>query len=346
METVTATLDELAGTVLPLLGIGSIAAELASQGVPAERLFEGTGLSASQLADSSARISLRQRLALYENALKHSVRPDTALRAGMRRRISDFGIFGYALASSATLRDALKFAIAHLSLSGPTMQVRCRFEADSVILSSHGFQSLGPVLPFAAEFWRSSHVTLMSRVMEAPVQSRLMIFPYRAPQHWQSYRQILNCPVEFVEGVMEWHLPAAVLDQPCPGANPITAQVSQTLCKRMVSESTAGSSLVRRIRMEYVNSPDHPTTAEEMADKLHLSVRSMFRHLAAEGTSYQEIVDDMRRKLAMEYLRDTSLSTEEVGGRLGFSDASTFRRAFKRWSDMTPATYRQSVHVP
>jgi AraC-like DNA-binding protein len=247
------------------------------------------------------------------------------------------------MASSATLREAIAFGVNHLSLAGPTMQARYRVESGVAVLSGHSLQMSGPLLVFAVDFWRSSINTLLTRIMESPVPSRLMVFPYLAPPHWREYTQILKCPVEFVEGVMEWHLIESALDQPCPNANPITAQISQALCERMINAPAEGNSLVRRIRIECVNSPGQVISAEEMADRLHMSARSMFRHLSAEETSYQDIVDDVRSKLANEYLRETLMSTEEVGCRLGFSDASSFRKAFKRWNGMTPSEYRQSI---
>ena len=97
-----------------LLGLGALAAELAAEGISVRDLFARTGVDAAQLEDPQARISYRQRLAIYRNAKRLAKRSDIALLAGARQRISDFGIYGYAMVSSLHLwRRADVFARSH-----------------------------------------------------------------------------------------------------------------------------------------------------------------------------------------------------------------------------------------
>ena len=95
-----------------LLGLGALAAELASEGVSVRELFARTGVDAAQLEDAHARISHRQRIAIYRNAKTLAKRSDIGLLAGARQRISDYGIYGYAMVSSPTFGDALLFTMA------------------------------------------------------------------------------------------------------------------------------------------------------------------------------------------------------------------------------------------
>jgi hypothetical protein len=89
----------------------------------------------------------------------------------------------------------------------------------TAILRSHVPDTLGDLLPFAAEFWRSSMTALFSRVLEAPFPSKRMVFPFPAPVHWCSYERMFNCPIDFDADRMEWHFDATVLDLPCPNAD-------------------------------------------------------------------------------------------------------------------------------
>jgi AraC-like DNA-binding protein len=80
---------------------------------------------------------------------------------------------------------------------------------------------------------------------------------------------------------------------------------------------------------------------DAVARQVSVSPRTLQRRLAAEGMSYQQIVDDVRRDAAGRLLADPSLAVSQVGYLLGFSEPSAFHRAFKRWHDSTPQEYRQ-----
>src|ERR1700742_348854 len=81
------------------------------------------------------------------------------------------------------------------------------------------------LLPFAAEYWRSSMTSLFSRVLEAPFPTIRMTFPFGPPAHWRNYERMFGCQVEFDANVMEWHFDVDVLEKPSPNANAVTAQI-------------------------------------------------------------------------------------------------------------------------
>src|SRR5215510_4046664 len=325
-----------------LVGLGALAAELAAEGISVRELFARTGVDASQLEDAHALISHRQRLALYRNAKKLAKRSDIGLLAGARQRISDYGIYGYAMVSSPTFGDALLFSLDHITMAGPAVrQISFRIEGGTTaILRSHGLDTLGDLLPFAAEFWRSSMTALFSRVLEAPFPSKRMVFPFPAPVHWRNYERMFNCPIDFDADRMEWHFDATVLDLPCPNANPITAKICQQVCEVVLTERPDDSDLVRKIRAACLNSPNRFPVASDIASELGLSLRTFHRRLAEEGLSYQSIVDGMRRSLATELLENTHMGIDQIAERIGFADATSFRKAFKKWTNRSPSDFR------
>src|SRR5579871_225346 len=325
-----------------LLGLAALAAELAAEGVSVRDLFARTGVEASQMEDPHARISHRQRLAIYRNAKRLAKRSDIGLLAGARQRISDYGIYGYAMVSSRTFGDALLFSLDHVTMAGPAVrQISFRIEGTTAILRSHGLDTLGDLLPFAAEFWRSSMTSLFSRVLEAPFPTKRMIFPFAPPQHWRNYERLFNCAIDFDADCMEWHFAADVLDRPCPNANPITAKVCQQLCNTVMTERPGESELVRKVRSAWLNSPNKFPVAAEIASELGLSLRTFHRRLADDGQSYQSIVDDMRRTLATELLENTNMGIDQIAERVGFADATSFRKAFRKWTNRSPSDFRR-----
>ena len=310
-----------------LLGLAALAAELGAQGVSVKDLFARTGVSTSQLEDVNARISHRQRLAIYQNAKALARRSDIGLLAGARQRISDFGIYGYAMVSSLNFGEALMFSLEHITLAGPAVkQISFRIEGQTAILRSHGFDTLGDLVPFVAEFWRSSMTSLFSRVLETRFPSTRMVFPFPPPIHWRNYELLFSCPVEFNADRLEWHFHADVLELPCPNANPITAKICQQVCAVMLTEGPGESDLVRKIRIACLNSPKRFPAAAEIVQELGLSLRTLHRHLADEGLSYQSIVDGMRQAVATELLENTHLGIKQVAERTGFAERQAFAR--------------------
>jgi len=148
IKLVTPISDDPDASTQNLVGLGALAAELAAEGVSVRDLFARTGIDAAQLEDARARISHRQRLAIYRNAKRLAKRSDIALLAGARQRISDYGIYGYAMVSSRTFGDSLLFSLDHVTMAGPAVrQISFRIEGKTAILRSHGLDTLGDLLP-------------------------------------------------------------------------------------------------------------------------------------------------------------------------------------------------------
>lgn len=330
----------IASAANSLLGLGALFAEMAEQGVGAEALLQGTGLDAHQLVDPQARISQQQKLTIFRNVRRRTAVPEVGLRAGARQRLSDFGVYGYALVSSRTFGDAVMLGIKHVRLAGPVLEKRFRIDGDSAVFVGHDVLDLGDVLPLATEFWFASIHKLATCVLEGPMPSRRLLLPYARPPYAQAYERLFGCPVDFDAGVMEWHFDAAVLRVPCPNANPITAGVCLQFCERMLESLPDETDLSRRIRTACLNSRGEFPNADAMAARLGLSVRTLHRRLAEQGQHYQRIVDEVRRSLAIEFLENTSLPVEEIAGRVGFSEASNFRKAFRKWTGHAPAHFR------
>ena len=323
-------------------GVHALLAEMASQGVSASLLLKGSGLRLDQLDDPSAMITRQQRLAIFGNAYRLSKRADVGLLAGRRQRVSDYGIFGYALASCKTMGEALDLNTRFLRQAGPVLRISSRFEGDIRIYRSHDPESVGDLLPFVAEFWRSSIQTLFSRTLEAPFPSVRMLFPYPAPSHWRSYVRQFCCPIEFNAEAMEWHMDTRFDSVELPNANAVTAAACQRICERILEDQPRGSKFKREVQRAVVSSPKRFADLGEVAEKLCMSRSTLHRRLKDEGLSFQAITDEVRKSLALRYLHSTPLDMEQIAEQIGFTDVANFRRAFKRWVGATPSEVRSA----
>jgi AraC-like DNA-binding protein len=321
-------------------GLRALVEDLQLQGISEAQLLRAAGLRTLVGALSST-----QRIAVLRAAQELTNDPLTALRAGTRQQVGHFGVYGFALATSATFGDAFNFGRHNLDLAGSVLRISYRLEQGVGIMHSHNPQALGALLPFVAEFWRSSMITLLSEVLGRRFPTRAMYFPFKKPAHGGAYGDYFDCPVYFAQDLMEWHFDASVLAAPCPNASSLTSRICQEFCEDIASRSLAGSSLQQELRTLILGSIGRKLTADDAASVIGKSKRTLFRQLAQEGTSFQSLLDETRASIACEYLKNTKLSVSEIADRCGFGDEANFRKAFYRWRRQTPSEWRRQDGV-
>jgi AraC-like DNA-binding protein len=135
----------------------------------------------------------------------------------------------------------------------------------------------------------------------------------------------------------------ALLDLPAPHRDQEVHDVLSALAERRLLRITQRTPYALRVRDLLVRQ-EHPQRTHDMkavALSLGLSVRSLRRRLAAEGKSYNSVVREALAIVAKHLLRDKQRTIQETAYEMGFSDASTFHRAFKSWTGTTPSAYRE-----
>lgn len=321
-------------------GLRALVDELEALGIPSEALRRAAGLRVL-----GGTLTHAQRLALLKAAHQLARDPLLALRAGARQRVHHFGVYGFALATSPTFGDAFHFGRQHLDLAGSVLSITFRREGDRGVMHSLNPRALGSLLPFAAEFWRASMSTLMGEILEARFPSTLMRFPYPRPAHWRAIAEMFECPLEFEAEAMEWHFDTAVLERPCPNASSLTANICQDFCEGVIAGDEGEGPLLRELRSYVLAHSNRRCTADDAAAALGLSRRTLFRRLAEDGSTFQDLLDQTRASLACEYLENTRLSVSDIAERCGYGDEANFRKAFTRWRKVTPSAWRKVAHV-
>jgi len=167
-------------------------------------------------------------------------------------------------------------------------------------------------------------------------------FRFAPPENQGEYRRIFNCDIQFNASYTGIRFPVKFLQE--------RLVQNETTLRNFLKESPAdllarpddGNSLVAQIRGIIGDdlSKELPNF-EFVASELHTSPQTLRRRLKEEGLTYQEVKDQMRRDSALFYLEKGDLSIQEVAEKLGFSESSTFHRAFKKWTGITPGAYRQ-----
>ncbi len=317
-------------------GLRALIEELEALGIDFETLRRAAGLRSL-----SGTLTRTQLLAVLKAARELGQDPLLALRAGKRQRVHHFGVYGFALATSPTFGDAFAFGHKHVQLAGAVLRITFRQEGTQGLVQSWNPHLLGDMLPFIAEFWRASMVTLKGEILGDRFPSTLMRFPYPRPAHWRAYAELFQCPLVFESETMEWHFDAAVFARPCPNASSLTANICRDFCEGLIAGEDGESPLLRELRSYIIGNSGRRCTADEAAAALGLSRRTLFRRLAKEGIIFQELLDQTRASLACEFLESTRLTVPEIAERCGYGDEANFRKAFTRWRETTPSAWRK-----
>jgi AraC-like DNA-binding protein len=127
-------------------------------------------------------------------------------------------------------------------------------------------------------------------------------------------------------------------------ADPSLHAVLRDHAERLLAALAPGNSLVEQVRAQVLETlKDGPLAAVDLAARMGVTRRTLTRRLQKEGTSFTELLDDVRRQAALHYLDKSEHSVEDIAFLLGFSESSAFVRAFKRWQGMAPTSYRRGV---
>ncbi len=154
------------------------------------------------------------------------------------------------------------------------------------------------------------------------------------------YRDYFKCPVTFDCDEPRIALDGKIMDQPLPGASPDMAQYNDQIVIQYL-EQMDKNDVVNRVRRHIIKDLASGTLSKQaVADKMHMSARNLQLKLAAENTTFQDTLDSTRKNLATGYMQQSHLSITEIAYLLGFSDASNFTRAFRRWYGASPRDYR------
>jgi AraC-like DNA-binding protein len=324
--------------------VAALVEVLGEQDISPEASLSGTGLVPESLANPETLTSVRQYITVCRNALQLSKTPETPFRTGSRIPLSAYGMYGFALVCSPTIREYFQMAIKYHRLATPLLSMSWREEGDTV---SWVFPMNAPVThpDSLLRFLVEQQLTQLSTHLRAVVQSDAYLpiratLSYSAPDHTHLYERYLGCPVRFNQPMSELVYPKSILSAKPPMAHGLTSKILQETCDRILGEVKTSTGVAGEVYQIIASTPGHSPSMEGVARQIATTVRTLNRKLNAEGTSFTQILDDVRWNLASEYLRSTKLTIDDISELVGFSDAANFRHAFRRWTGSTPARYR------
>lgn len=305
-----------------------ILAGLVAQGKEVEAELAAVGLEPATLGDPDARVSHRLAIALWDHAVETTGDPSFGLHVAQSVDITVFDVLAYAITTSSTVVEGLRRLL--LTPTARGMELEHRLPAQ--------------VLPRAvSEFVLGVWLAVPRQTTGRDIVPLRVWFRHAKPSDTAELEAHFRCPMEFDTGRNLLEFSEETLELPQLQANPGLVAVldrhAKDLLQRLPAQQPASVASRARALIATELQGGNPS-AERIAQSLQLSVRTLSRRLADEGTSHKQLLEELRRELAQRYLREQQLAAEEVAFLLGYSEASAFHRAFKRWTGETPAQFR------
>ena len=311
--------------------------------IPERKLLAGVGLPNKSGLAPDSRIDLRHTYVITRRLLALSGRSELGIEFGLSVKPTSHGFLGHAFMSSATLGEGItllnRYRSLYLGQFSPLVGEMDRHVTISVS-ERNSFGALRQIFFESFLVMVCRHVALLTG--EALLDWEVAV-DWPEPDYFHRYREMLPA-WKFEQPYNRIVFPSEYLAKPMLFADPIAVDQALVQVEREAKEvqMSASPDIIPRVRVRM--RPDmngaYPGL-RQMAAQLHLSERTLKRRLQASGTTYKALLNDTRKRRALELLTEPDRSIQEVAFMLGYSDPAAFTRAFRKWTGKSPSSFRR-----
>ncbi|WP_152223607.1 AraC family transcriptional regulator ligand-binding domain-containing protein [Pseudomonas sp. SCB32] len=328
--------------VSPFL-LQTLAEVLSDKGVNSERLCLGLGFTVEELQDPAQRISYRQAVSMIQRALAALPERGLGLWVGHHNVLGTLGLLGHVLSLCRTLRDAFEIgrrfqhttgsmAVCNL-LEGPEesfVEVECRLPYADVQV-------------FAVEEFFASLLVYNRTLIGTGFQPLRFEFTHTAPSYEAEYVRLLGPNLHF--GCLHNRMVIAShwLDLQLPSHHPVALRQALKLLESECAQVQQRMGLLETVERAIARDLPYGSHIDKVASDLNMSSRTLRRRLSEHDMTFDALQEQVRRARAMSLLGNPEMPIERIAEALGYSDVRGFRRAFKRWTGLSPSGFRDEV---
>jgi AraC-like DNA-binding protein len=312
-------------------------------GIDADPLLSSAGLSRSQLSQESGGVSVASQCRFLELAAAETSDSLLGLHVAAEMDLRDIGILFYLTASSATVADAFEYLARYVGTTNEAVLVEVsRGKAETVVTVRHTLAFEEPRRQFS-ECTTLAFIRALHRETNRDFVPSRLTFVHARNSDLRELHRLLRCPVEFAHATDSWVLPQSVMELPIVSEDRHLRQILEAHADDLLSERRTVAGLRGLVENHLLSVlPSGRVQAAVVAQQLSMSARSFTRRLAQEGTTFGEILDRLRNRLALGYLEDQRNSLQQIAWLLGYSEIGAFNHAFKRWTGTSPGRARSA----
>jgi AraC-like DNA-binding protein len=328
--------------------VGDMLNYLSARGVPTPAALAATGIDPrfATPSDNRVRGSLVERL--WSFAVAQTGDQVVGLHMAEQYNPGALDILGYVVLSCRTIGEVVEKLARYVRLLNDGMRMELVRDARTATLrctyveNTDNYLLRAPQHPIDATWGGLARE--LRRLTGTPLHPTSVAFRHAAPSSAADraeYERVIGGPVRFSAAEDSFTMPVAHLDLVLPSANAMLLHVFEQHAEaalRAIGDDDSPASQVARVVSQKLKGS--APALDDVARELAMSRRNLQRTLRESGTSYQLLLDEVRRDLAVRHLANPATSAGQVGFLLGFSEPSAFHRAFKRWTGKSPSEYR------
>lgn len=315
-----------------------------AHGMTVERCLAGSGLTEADLDDETSEIWAHQEFDVIRNLIAGlGDRPGVGIDVGLHSTLGRAGVIGFMILAGPTLREGVELALPYQALSPTHVHFSLEADDDYVYVIADDRDLPADVRAFIVERDIAGLVAAIrgAHLDFAPLWLETTLDTDRATR----LAEVWQLPAGNVHPHQPRNRFAAardLLDRPQPLADANTARMLERQCRELLARRMARVGVAGQVRSRLLHKPGELPPMQTVAEELHIDPRTLRRRLAAEGTSFRALLDEVRRKLAIELL-EQDLPVEDIARQLGYAETANFTHAFKRWEGIAPSYFRRST---
>jgi AraC-like DNA-binding protein len=319
----------------------------AAEGVDVDALLRDAGFDAAVLSDPHRRFSIDDVSVLWELAVARSGKATLGLSKELAATYGKLGVVGHAMMACPTLHAALERLVRYMNVVSNAATFALTETPDGYWFELGHEGGERPVPRQRVEFGMLTMLSFCSWITGREFNAMVVEFVDPAPADSGTHEAAFQCPVRFARAANRALLRKSDLALPLSARDPALAALHDRLVEDELEKLVADAPTSQRVRQLLATRlGGAEPRREQIAAGLNISDRTLQRRLQAEGTTFQQLLDDTRRELAQKYLRKPRTPLRDVAELLGFEDQSNLFRACKRWFGESPGRYRARFEVP
>jgi AraC-like DNA-binding protein len=310
--------------------------------VDTDKLLSSVGINSSILTSPDERISVEKYIFLEDEAARATKDPYFGLHMGQFMEAGNWSILGYMMMNCKTLAEAFGKSAKYSSIIGNLIKGDIYIGVDTVTISLMVPDNSPIVSRHCYEGFFSSILCLARNLSGRDIRPIEVGLAFPKPDIIDEYNKVFDSKVLFGQSKNYIVMDKKVGSIPVLLPNENLLKYFEDYAKEVITEVDSVNNLTYNVKKLILSNMDNEKLSIKIiAKELSMSVRTLQGYLKAEGTEFSKLLKEMREQLAKKYLGE-NYTVEDITYLLGFSDSSAFRKAFKKWTNITPKEYRDS----